>query len=151
MERIPTDGLAELIAAKRDILEQVRQLSRQQSADVASGELTRLLTILAAKESLLRRLFAVERKLDPYREEDPEARRWRSPEARRRCQQDAERCESLLSEIMLLEKQSESDLRSRRDETAQQLEGLQSAGEARRAYAFPMVPQPSHLDLSSEG
>ena len=71
-------------------------------------------------------------------------------ESRRRCQAVAERCEALLAELMLIEKQSESNLRQRRDETAARLKGAESAGEARRAYAAAPAPARSQFDISSE-
>jgi hypothetical protein len=37
-----------------------------------------------------------------------------------------------------------------RDRVAIQLDGLQQAAQARRAYAEPLAPDVSHLDLSSE-
>jgi hypothetical protein len=148
---LPTDRLADLINAKRDLLEQLRQLARQQNEHIAAGEMSTLINVLAAKEMLLRNLFAVERQIDPFRQEDPEQRIWRNPEARRRCQVVAERCESLLAELMLLEKQSETDLQRRRDETAKRLDLAHSALEARRAYAPHTRPASAQLDLSSEG
>jgi hypothetical protein len=150
-ESLPTDLLAELIDAKRDVLEQLRQLARRQSDLIAGGDLAALMTILAAKETLLRRLLNLEKQLDPFRPEDPESRRWRSPELRRRCRQSAERCEALLAELMLLEKQGETELQRRRDETAARLDGAHAAMEARRAYVAPPHVSPASLDLSSEG
>jgi hypothetical protein len=62
----------------------------------------------------------------------------------------AERCESLLAEIVLLEKQGESELKQKRDDTAARLDVTHAAIEARRAYCTA-GNEPTHLDLSSEG
>jgi len=148
--RIETDTLAELIAEKRDVLEKLRQLSRQQLDQVVANDLSKLMTVLAAKDALLKELQRVESGLHPFRSQDPESRLWRTTEARRRCQQTAERCESLLAEIVLLEKQSETELKRKRDDTAARLDGAHAALEARRAYSTA-ANRPAHLDLSSEG
>lgn len=145
-----TERLAELIAGKRDVLEQMRDVARRQLELIAQGDLGKIMQALAAKEALLRRLLSFEKLLDPFRQQDPEARIWTSIDARRRCQLAAQRCETLLAELMLLEKQSEHDLRRRRDDTAARLEHVDSAGEARRAYAQSPPPSAARLDLSSE-
>jgi len=150
MQPYETDTLVELIAAKRDVLEKLRQLSRQQLDQIASNDLSKLMTVLAAKDTLLRELQRVESNLHPFRGQDPEGRRWRTAETRRRCQQMAERCESLLAEIVLFEKQGELELKQRRDDTAARLDVTHAAIEARRAYCAA-ANEPTHLDLSSEG
>jgi hypothetical protein len=150
-EPLPTDLLAELIDAKRDVLEQLRQLVRQQNDLVAMGDLARLMSVLAAKESVLRSLLHIERQLDPFRPEDPDSRRWRSAEARARCQQVVERSQALLAEIMLLEKQGETELRQRRDDTAARLDAAHVALEAHRAYSGHTEAARSQLDVTSEG
>ncbi len=151
LERLPTDELAELIANKREVLEQLRQLARHQGDLIAAGELPKLMSVLAAKDALLRQLLDLEQQLNPFRQEDPEQRVWRDSEARRRCQLVAARCDSLLSELMLLEKQGEQDLCRRRDETAQQLQGMHAAGEARQAYGAHAGPtaKVTHFDFES--
>src|SRR5690606_30539280 len=128
-----TQRLAELIGQKHDVLELMRDLARRQLELIAQNDMTKMMNVLAAKETALRRLLAIEKQLDPFRDHDPQARLWPDPESRRRCQAVAERCEALLAELMLIEKQSESNLRQRRDETAARLKGAESAGEARRA------------------
>ena len=145
-----TDTLAELITVKREILEKLRQLSRQQLDQINADDLAKLLSILAAKDSLLRDLQRIEQDLNPYRGQDPESRLWRTPEARRRCQQTVERCESLLAEIVLLEKQGETELKRRRDVAAARLDSAHGSLEARRAYTSS-AQRTANLDLSSEG
>lgn len=122
MQSFETDTLADLIAARRDVLEKLRQLSRQQLEQISANDLSKLMTVLAAKDALLRDLQRVETDLQPFRGQDPESRLWRTTEARRKCQQMAERCESLLAEIVLLEKQGETELKRKRDDTAARLE-----------------------------
>lgn len=145
-----TEQLAQLMTGKREVLEQMRDLARRQLELIAQGDMSKMMHVLAAKETSLRQLLQFEKLLDPFRSQDPEARQWASPEARRRCQLVAQRCEALLAELMLLEKQGEADLRRRRDETAARLQHADTAGQARRAYAHPLPSSANQLDLSSE-
>ena len=152
MDHLPTDTntLAKLIAAKHDVLVQLRQLSRQQLDLIDEGDMSKLLVLLSAKQSLLGQLQKVERQLDPFRSQDPEGRRWESSQLRQQTRQTAERCEGLLGEIMMIEKQGESDLVRRRDAAAHHLQGVHTAARARGAYSQPNADHGRRLDLSSE-
>ncbi len=143
-----TDLLAELINQKHDVLVQMRDLSRQQSELIGRGEISQLLAVLSAKQTLLIQLQKLEKQLTPFRDQDPESRQWRSVQDRQRCRQVAERCETLLKEIMLVERQSETDLTYRRDQAAERLQGVHGAAQARRAYAGATSPVRSRLDVS---
>ncbi len=107
--------------------------------------------MLAAKQHLLAQLQRLERNLDPFRSQDPESRRWRTPDDRRQCAAELASCETLLAEIVRQERQSESELTHRRDEASAQLQGVHSAQQAHRAYLAPAAPAPRALDLTSEG
>ena len=146
---LPTDRLAQLIGKKLAVLERIREISRRQLEVVDVSEPSELMTVLAGRDRLLKVLHAIEREIDPFRGEDPDQRVWRSPEARRACRQAADRSDALLDEIMLFDKQVESELRRRRDHTAEQLNAAQSATQARKAFAPSMPRKPGGLDLSS--
>jgi flagellar biosynthesis/type III secretory pathway chaperone len=148
--RIETDLLAELISKKHHVLEQLRELSRRQSDLIGQGEMTKLLAVLSVKQKLLVDLQRLERRLDPFRDQEPASRRWRSPEHRERSRQIAERCETLLGEIMLIEKQCESELIQRRDEAAARLQGAHAAAQARSAYGQSLRRTSRQLDLTSD-
>jgi hypothetical protein len=147
---VETDLLADLITQKRDVLVQLRDLSRRQIALVGEGEMTPLLAVLAAKQTLLEELQQLDHRLDPFREQDPEHRRWRSVEARRACQHAAQASAALLSEIMLLERHSEHDLVLRRDAAALQLAGAHTIDQARHGYARTAQTGGGQLDLTSD-
>jgi hypothetical protein len=147
---VETDLLAELVDRRHAVLLALRDLTRRQFAHAGAGETTALLGVLASKQSLLEELQATDRRLDPYREQDPEARRWRTPDDRRRCQQAAAGCTALLSEIVLLEERSAADLVRRRDQAAERLQGVHAADTARAAYARPTSTGRSQFDISSE-
>jgi flagellar biosynthesis/type III secretory pathway chaperone len=146
-----TELLAELIAEKHRVLEQLRELARMQPEIIGAGDMSRLMSVLAAKERMLSRLKVVEQRLNPFREQDPESRRWRSPAARSACRDVAERCEALLKEIMVIEKQSETELVARRDQTAARLHAAHDASSARSAYLHSAPRRASRLDVTSEG
>jgi len=142
--------LAELIRAKRACLAKLRDLGRRQCALIEEGNMTGLLDLLAAKQPLLGRLQQIEAALDPYRSEDPDKRRWPTPDDRRHCAEDLEACEALLTEIVRGEKAAEEALSKRRDRAALKLDKAHLAGRARGAYAQPAAPTVTQLDLTSD-
>ncbi len=148
-----TEQLARLVALKRDLLEQFRQLSRKQWDWITSDQTDRILSVLAAKEQLLRRLQELERQLDPFRHEDPEQRQWRSPEARWQCQQLAAQCAALLDEILLWEQRGTQEMARRRDQAAAELQQWHKHAEAAQAYESEQDRAASgrYLDVASEG
>lgn len=132
-----TDRLSELIAAKLQVVELLGGLARRQLELAEQAEMAALLKVLAAKQTVLDQLQRLERQLDPYREQDPERRIWRSAADRQRCQQRMDQCGQVLNEVLLLEKQGEAALVRRRQAAALALEQVQSATDARTAYATP--------------
>jgi len=145
-----TQALAELIRAKRACLVAVRDLGRKQLELIAGGNMTGLLDLLAAKQPALDRLQRIERGLEPFRGQDPESRRWPSPEDRRRSAEEVAECEALLAEILSQEKQAEAELVRRRDETALRLDRAHLAGRARGAYCQSTPAAARQLDLLSD-
>jgi hypothetical protein len=142
--------LAELIVKKHDVLVQLRDIGGRQMELIAAGDMTHLLKLLSSKQRLLSGLQELERQLDPFRQQNPERRTWASEAERQRCGQVATRCETLLAEVVEQEQRSESSLKAHRDRVAVQLDGLQQAAQARRAYAESLASDACRLDLSSE-
>jgi hypothetical protein len=95
-------------------------------------------------------LQRIERTLDPFRGQDPEARRWQSPQHRGACAEQVQQCEALLAEIISQENCSERALVRRRDEVALRLQGAHLAGQARGAYTAEPPHGVGQLDLLSE-
>jgi hypothetical protein len=133
-----TSRLAALVSAKLQVLEMLTRLSRRQLELIADGQTPALLKLLAAKETVLAQLQALERQLDPFRLEDPESRLWSSPSARAACQREADQANALLSEAMALERQAEAAMIGRRDAAAAAVSAAQVASDARTAYAAPL-------------
>lgn len=148
--RLETELLAEFIGKKLALLEQLRDLSRRQTDLVSGDDMPRLLSVLSAKQKLLNELQKIQKRLEPFRTQDPATRQWRSQAERERCRQLVERGETLLGEIMLVEKQSETEMARRRDDAAERLQGFNSSADATRAYIHSPGSPRSTFDLSSE-
>ncbi len=149
MPAFETDLLSDLIRRKRSCLVQLRDMGAKQLELVRAGNITDLLELLAAKQHVLIQLQQVERQLDRFRGEDPQQRRWRTPDARQKCAADLAECESLLAGILAQEKQSERELAQRRDEVAAQLSGVHTASQARSAYLAQPQSASGNLNLVS--
>ncbi len=149
-DTLDTDVLMRRIGQKLAILQQVRDLSQRQSALIAAGDIQRLLSVLTAKQTLLNALQKVERELEPFRRQDPEARRWRSFAEREECRQLAARCEAVLGDIVRIEQQDEAELRQRRDTAAARLQETHYTAEATRAYLGAPAAVRASLDLTSD-
>ena len=150
MATLETDSLTDLIGSKHACLVQLRELGRRQLDLLERGDMTALLDLLAAKQRSIMKLQQIETALSPFRNQDPQRRRWRSPEDRSRCAEQLQQCEALLGEIVGQEKQSEGALVRRRDEVASRLQGTHLAGQARGAYTRQTNSGVSRLDLLTD-
>jgi hypothetical protein len=129
-----TADLIDLIQRKHRVLVQLRDVGRRQMELVAGRDTASLIKLLAEKQSLISTLQGVERELTPYTREDPETRIWPSPEARSQCSARASECNTMLREIVELEKQGMELMTVHRNEIAAQLEQVHAAAEVRSAY-----------------
>lgn len=150
MTNLTSDKLAELIAQRQACLVQMHKLSVKQGELVSSGEMGALLRLLSIKNQLLVALQATEQQLAPFHDQDPETRVWANAAARERCARQAAECQTLLAEIMDMERDNEQKMTERRDQVASQLQAAQSASTARRAYQVHQrqSPRPSAFDTN---
>ena len=113
--------------------------------------MTDLLKLLAAKQTVLDQLQQVERQLDPFRDEDPEARVWRSPAdaplpgTRRRCDAAAGRNDAT-SRSKAKPPCSAAAIRPPRAAPTPA-----AAADAQAAYAASAASRPGSLHLHCEG
>jgi len=150
MSALDTDLLSDLIQRKRSCLVQLRDMGEKQLVLVHEGNMTQLLELLAVKQHVLIQLQQTERGLDRFRDEDPQKRVWSSPAKRQQCAANLADCERLLAQIVAQEKQSEQELIRRRDEAADRLAGVHTAGQARGAYTAQWQSNTKrHLNLVS--
>jgi hypothetical protein len=130
----PTERLAELIRKKHHVLVQLRDVGRRQLELVNGGDIATLLALLGAKQKLIGGLQALEQELAPYYAENPDDRQWASPEQRADCARQASDCNTLLEEIVVLEKAGAEKITVRRNEVASQLQQAHAATQVRSAY-----------------
>lgn len=130
-----TDRLAELLCKKLKVLEEILSLSQSQCDLVQRDEIDSLMELLATKQTSLDQLRELQTLLAPYRGESPDSRVWHSPRRREQVQAVAARCESILEEVMRIEKQCEEILTARREAVAEDLKAAESAQFARDAYS----------------
>jgi hypothetical protein len=131
----PTEKLLELIRKKHDVLVQLREMGRRQADLVSGGKITELLKLLGTKQHLILDLQELERQLKPYYAENPDARIWRSPAERTQCAKLANECNSLLEEVVTLERTGAEQMDARKSEVANQLQHAHAAVHVRNAYS----------------
>ena len=144
-----TDNLQALMAGKVDVLEQLCELARQQSAVTGVGDAALLLSFLARKQPLMDRLAELQEALQIYAHDEPEERRWRSAADRHTCRAASDRCQHLLAEIVLLEKQSLDEMSARRDALAAHLQDGRDGNSASQAYHMADSLDEGSLDLTA--
>jgi hypothetical protein len=137
----PVEKLAELVAAKHQVLKVFVQLAERQLQAIQAADMTTLIRLLAAKQTLVTQLQAIEQEMAPFRGEDPDRRVWRSAAERSKCQAQAEAANALLAKALALEQEAETAMLNRRDAAAAALTAVQTAADARQAYApVPTAP-----------
>ena len=149
-KNMTTQHLTTLLERKHEFLTQLRDLGSRQLERIDAADMTTLMKVLSAKQRMLVDLQTVERELDPYRGESPEARTWPSPAARQHCAQLTTRCQLLFSEIVAQERDAESRLILQRDDAEHRLRGMHVAAGAHGAYQRENTVSTSSLDLSTE-
>lgn len=142
-----TEHLASLVSAKLQVLKILCQLAERQLAMVERGELTDLIKLLAAKQTVLAQLQSLDGELAPYRDDNPDKRSWASTAARTACQAKAHEANALAARSLELEKQAESLMIARRDAASQAILALQTAADARTAYIPPALPSLATLQV----
>ncbi|MDA7951064.1 MAG: hypothetical protein MPJ24_06200 [Pirellulaceae bacterium] len=147
-----TDMLAMLIEQKYQHLVELEKLTSKQPRVIEQAEMTTLLQILTAKQTLLDTIQRIEKQLDPFRTQDPELRVWRSEAHRQNCQTLNEKSEKILSGILSQERECEEDLIQRREATSERLHTAHRARTAQNTYANnerAAVGTTTQLDLNS--
>lgn len=129
-----TEQLAKLIEDKHACLAQLHALAQRQQELIEGGDMKQLLRLLAAKQHFIATLQRLERDLAPYRDEDPEARQWRSAEDRTRCAAQAAACRELLNGIVHMETSNEALMTQRWHAAADRLRQIHAQVRAGGAY-----------------
>jgi flagellar biosynthesis/type III secretory pathway chaperone len=147
-----TDRLFDLIERKLHLLDQMQLMTIEQSDLVSQHDMSGLMTLLSRKQSLMDGLQTIQQSLAGYRDEDPEARLWSSPEKRTSCQEMVGRCDQLIAELIVQENRSLESMNLKRDAVLIQLEHNVAASRLQEAYSSsaPNGPE-SSMGLSLEG
>lgn len=145
----PTDQLAALVGHKLRLLERLLELSHRQQSLLGEEDLDGLLSLLSAKQRLIDALQKIERALDPFRQQAPEERQWRSAEERAACRQQAERCQVLTAKLLEDERRTTEEMEQRKKRTEGLLQGFDSAAKAQSAYLSAGSLPAHRLDLTS--
>lgn len=145
-----TEVLAQLINAKFQLLSQLQQLATRQAAVVAGDDMSRMIQLLAVKQKLLNTLDELERRLDPFRDQDPDRRVWSTPARREQVREVSAQCDKLLREIMSIERGCESQLIHRRDQAADELHGVHLSAQVVSEYQGAVDSSGRQFDASCE-
>jgi hypothetical protein len=145
-----TDRLGELLALKHQLLVQLERLVVRQAELAGGDDWSALVKLLSAKHRVLTALRDTETALDVFRNDDPDSRAWRSPEARAAATSLVGQSAELLTRVMKMEKDAEQQLIERRNATAARLDELGRSSEARGAYAPKLPTAMSTLNVVSE-
>jgi flagellar biosynthesis/type III secretory pathway chaperone len=133
-ELTATQRLYDLIHEQRTILLELKHFAETQFQIVQENELGKLVSLLATKQQAIQRLQDVDRRLHPFRDQDPESRIWASVEQRDECRRLAKECPRLLADVMKLEQASEEILTRQREQVTQQVDQSVARSHAATAY-----------------
>lgn len=146
-----TDQLVQLIDKKHEVLTQLLTLSQYQLRLAGHSDfIDDLMRVLAAKQTLIERLTHIDRTMDPFRQQNPEARVWRSASERTQCSQKAQHCEVLLTELKEIEQKSTEIVTTHRDEISRMLQETHTSADSASAYHDMNVPTSRGFDLTAE-
>lgn len=147
-----TARLAQLVHQKHTLILELHKLVIKQRQLIQAGELD-LLALLAVKQKVITALTQVDRRIDPFRQQDPEQRQWNSVADRQACRHSADQAEQLLREVMDIEQFCSQAVEKQQAETQEKLQGAVSARTVTQAYRQEYHSPSIHrqLDLTSEG
>lgn len=130
-----TKKLQELGNLKLHLLRSARELSIQQVEVMQSDDVATLLTVLSRKSEILDTLKTLQKELDPYRNQQPEDRRWDSAEGQAACRTTFEEIDRLLEELSQMDNQALDQMTQQRDAMASQIAQFATAEAVQNAYA----------------
>lgn len=129
-----TDRLFELIETKLHLLNQMQEMTLEQSEMVVRHDMTGLMTLLSRKQALMDSLRIVQSNLVPFQNQDPELRVWSAPERRKTCQEMVKRCDELIQYLVVQENRSLDQMTTQREAVAAQLQQNFDASQIEHAY-----------------
>ncbi len=128
-----TDQLTELVQQRLEILQQLAALQAAWE-DAHASDPDWMMSMLAKRQGLLDALLATEGQLTPYREDDPQARVWRSAEQRSECRRTMEEGRRLLRDIIERDRRLIERISAARDAVGAQLRETADSSHVHLAY-----------------
>lgn len=138
-----THNLSELLQKRLYHIEELARYSKRQLEIIQSADVTLLLELLARKQHCMHEITACERKLDPFRNEKPEQRKWASEEERLKADSMINYSKELINYVKELDAQSEQSLIQLKDRTQKQMKQLETGSVAAGAYAKQQIKTPA--------
>lgn len=144
-----TERLFDCMYRRHELLSALKTLAETQALIVLQNEVDVTLGLLARKQTLLEELSAVHEQLQPYFTDRPDDRVWQSSQRRELCRKYADQGQQLLAAIMRLEEGALSEMTSRREAVAAQLQDGRDSILASTAYSTDNVLGHSTLDVDN--
>jgi hypothetical protein len=111
-----------------------------------------LMSVLSRKQSLMESLQTVQEELAVFKEDDPEARVWISPQRRTACQSMVQESERLVQQLIVQENRSLDSMNLKRDSIQSQLNQNAAASQIQKAYeSNASLMEESAVDFTVEG
>ncbi len=144
-----TEQLFACMFQRYELLDALNTLAETQSLIASQNDVDVMLGLLARKQTLLEELAAVQERLEPYFTDQPDERVWQSSARRELCRKYSEQGQLLLAAIMQLEEGALTELTSRREAVAAQLQDGKDSIIASTAYRTDNVLGNSRLDIDN--
>jgi hypothetical protein len=147
-----TEQLYELIERKLHLLREMQAMAIEQADLVTEHDMGGLMSVLSRKQSLMESLQTVQEELAIFKDDDPEARVWSSPQRRTACQSMVQESERLVKQLIVQENRSLDSMNLKRDSVQSQLNQNAAASQIQKAYESNMsIIEESVVDFTVEG
>ena len=149
--------LTQILESQVSVLEQMLLISEKQLHIVQLEDMTLLLQLLGRKDKMCEAFKELERQLEPYKNIEPQDRKWESEQERLACDAVVRRRRELRDAILELDRQSETELARQMHDTQKQMRKMDTSGKAAAVYVkqniVPVSPKslsPHRFDFFSE-
>lgn len=143
-----TELLLECMQTRLDLLRSIKHLGSPQADALGTTDINVTLGILARKQGLLDELAAVNERLQPYFNDEPDQRVWQSEQRREECRRIADDGNKLLHETINADQAALEEVNNRRQIVAAQLQEGKDSIIAHSAYTAGEALERSSLDIA---
>ncbi len=140
-------GLVEVLDQQHELYRQLESLSAEQGRLVQSGDTEPLLALLSRRQALIDQLAQVSQRLEPYKQQWPQAWSQLEPGDRDRIGGLVRRVQEVLDRIMQQDEQDRVALSQQRQQAQQSLQRMNRGATMHRAYKQSTAsPAPRYAD-----